>query len=430
MHVPDLVTGPRPAAAARTEGPSDRPARRGDAEAEDFGSVVEKGGRKPAHAARPAEPAPGAQAADSTVQVQPVAIPETPALGLPPVPVPAAAPGAPDGETAPAAEAQGVDAPAPAAAVALPVASVPVSAAKAAVPGDARQAAVPAVEATRNPVPAAVAAPLAGERGADQGADPEVPLPMVTDRPQTARAAAVPAAKPETRVTSAQAAFGQPATAAVPPEQPADETGDAVPVPRAGRDAVAQAPLVRPVAHAAPQVAVGDAPVASAAGPGPEFTIREASAAGWRLTPAAATAHAPADQTPPATGQALAAQITLAVGRAEDRRVEIRLDPPELGRVQIHLNPRDGGLQAVVIAERPETHDLLRRHADTLTRDLNAAGYDSVSLDFTAGGQPTPGRDEAPVPEPGYVATPAAAQEQAAAAPARRGGASGLDVRL
>jgi flagellar hook-length control protein FliK len=55
--------------------------------------------------------------------------------------------------------------------------------------------------------------------------------------------------------------------------------------------------------------------------------------------------------------------------------------------VQIHLAQGDGGVQAVVLADRPETQDLLRRHADQLARELEAAGYERVSLDFAAGGE-------------------------------------------
>jgi hypothetical protein len=136
---------------------------------------------------------------------------------------------------------------------------------------------------------------------------------------------------------------------------------------------------------------------------------------------------------PPVAPQALAGQITLAVGRATtDRSVEIRLDPPELGRVQIHLRPTETGLQATVLAERPETHDLLRRHADLLARDLGAAGFRDVSLDFAAGGQSAPGRDEA---RAAIVAANAAANVPAEPAvrpaPARRDVvAGGPDIRL
>ena len=111
------------------------------------------------------------------------------------------------------------------------------------------------------------------------------------------------------------------------------------------------------------------------------------------------------------------AQITLAVGRAVDRQVEIRLDPPELGRVHIQLTPTEQGLQAVVMAERPETHDLLRRHAEVLTKDLNAAGYDNVSLDFAAGGRDTARDGERRGPEHSFGL--ASGQAVAAVAPGR-----------
>ncbi|MFN3613752.1 MAG: flagellar hook-length control protein FliK [Rubrimonas sp.] len=63
-------------------------------------------------------------------------------------------------------------------------------------------------------------------------------------------------------------------------------------------------------------------------------------------------------------------------------RVELRLDPPELGRVSIGIQLEDGALRAVVAADRPETLDLLRRHADALQRELNASGFGRADLSF------------------------------------------------
>jgi hypothetical protein len=96
--------------------------------------------------------------------------------------------------------------------------------------------------------------------------------------------------------------------------------------------------------------------------------------------------------------------------------------------VQIHLAHGDGGLQAVVLADRPETQDLLRRHADQLARELEAAGYERVSLDFAAGGEAAPRRHE---DRPAALLTLGPPQEAPAAAPARpTASAGGLDVRL
>ena len=168
---------------------------------------------------------------------------------------------------------------------------------------------------------------------------------------------------------------------------------------------------------------------------GSELGFVETRAGDWRLgaervawpkpEPVAA---APAQ----AQAQAIAGQITLAVGTTRDRRVEIRLDPPELGRVQIQLTPTDGGLQAVVLAERPETQDLLRRHAEVLARDLGDAGYGEVSLDFAAGGQ-TETREQETRAEarPAFGASERPATAADAPAPARRRpAAGGLDIRL
>jgi flagellar hook-length control protein FliK len=95
---------------------------------------------------------------------------------------------------------------------------------------------------------------------------------------------------------------------------------------------------------------------------------------------------------PPA--QQIVAQLTVAIQRAPGDRVEIRLDPPELGRVQIELSTRDGVLHATVIAERPEVHDLMRRHAEMLRQELAAAGHAGVRLEFANGsGQGEGGRE-------------------------------------
>jgi hypothetical protein len=122
----------------------------------------------------------------------------------------------------------------------------------------------------------------------------------------------------------------------------------------------------------------------------------------------------------------------VAIARANEHRVEIRLDPPELGRVQIHLTPVDGGVQAVVLADRPETQDLLRRHAGSLAQELGDAGFGNVSLDFAAGHQATPDMPERPQPtfqpSPQPPSPPAPPLHVATMRPATSAG--GLDIRL
>ena len=193
-----------------------------------------------------------------------------------------------------------------------------------------------------------------------------------------------------------------------------------------------------PAAPAAPQAAPPAAPMPAASGPeATRLVLHETGGASWTLASEPAGGHRPPEQVAqasvpaaPATPQAIIAQIAVALGKSSERSVEIRLDPPELGRVQIHLTPADSRLQALVIAERPETQDLLRRHAEVLVRELGAAGYDSVSLDFAPGGEAPAGRQPAPRGLGAEIAAIAAPAEPAPVATAPRTLTGGLDIRL
>ncbi|WP_192931169.1 flagellar hook-length control protein FliK [Gemmobacter serpentinus] len=76
---------------------------------------------------------------------------------------------------------------------------------------------------------------------------------------------------------------------------------------------------------------------------------------------------------------------TMAVIAAEPDRVEIRLDPQELGRVQITLETEGDSLRLMITVDRPETLDLLRRHADILAQSLQDSGFKGAQLDFSGG---------------------------------------------
>lgn len=91
-------------------------------------------------------------------------------------------------------------------------------------------------------------------------------------------------------------------------------------------------------------------------------------------------------------------QVATAIVKADGGKLDIRLDPPELGRLSVRITGTDDTVNAVVAADRAETQDLLRRHADMLQRALRDAGYSDVTLDFSAyseGGQDT-GSDAPP----------------------------------
>lgn len=86
----------------------------------------------------------------------------------------------------------------------------------------------------------------------------------------------------------------------------------------------------------------------------------------------------------PGTPRHVAAQITEAIQRAgNSRSIDLTLNPVELGRVKISLHPSEGVMLVSVVAERGETLDLMRRHAEVLAEDLHAIGYDDAQFSFS-----------------------------------------------
>ena len=100
-------------------------------------------------------------------------------------------------------------------------------------------------------------------------------------------------------------------------------------------------------------------------------------------------AHSPAQGDLP---RHVAAQLADAAkpGLGPDRPVELTLNPAELGRVRISMAPGDGTIIVTVLAERGETLDLMRRHADMLAQEFHELGYDAAEFEF---GQRNTGAD-------------------------------------
>ena len=91
----------------------------------------------------------------------------------------------------------------------------------------------------------------------------------------------------------------------------------------------------------------------------------------------------------------VAMQIGEAVRAMPDRPVDIALNPEELGRVRLSISISEGGVTLSVLAERPETLDMMRRHADQLARELADLGFASIDLSFGQGrGSETEGGDD------------------------------------
>jgi flagellar hook-length control protein FliK len=86
---------------------------------------------------------------------------------------------------------------------------------------------------------------------------------------------------------------------------------------------------------------------------------------------------------------ALASQLVAKV-KAGDKHFDIRLDPPDAGQVDVHLSvASDGRAQAHVVADKPQTLEILQRDSASLHRALKDAGLDlgNNSLNFSLKGQ-------------------------------------------
>lgn len=78
----------------------------------------------------------------------------------------------------------------------------------------------------------------------------------------------------------------------------------------------------------------------------------------------------------------LGQQIVQAAVRLADGAVDLRLEPEELGRLRLSLMPEGDKMRILILADRPETLELLRRHSAELDRDLRALGYGSTEFSF------------------------------------------------
>lgn len=78
-------------------------------------------------------------------------------------------------------------------------------------------------------------------------------------------------------------------------------------------------------------------------------------------------------------------QMAEAMQRLPDKPVEISLNPQELGRVRMSISAAEAGITVSVIAERPETLDLMRRNIDQLMRDFQSIGYENINFSFSEG---------------------------------------------
>jgi flagellar hook-length control protein FliK len=126
---------------------------------------------------------------------------------------------------------------------------------------------------------------------------------------------------------------------------------------------------------------------------------------------------------------------------AGSTRFDIKLDPAELGRIEVSLTlDREGRVKSKIVAEKPETLELLQRDQRNLERTLNQAGLNtsegSVEFSLKDQGQSGAERDQSQSGQrhwQGYVeGTEAQPAPQASAANYARLAAArgGVDIRI
>lgn len=114
-----------------------------------------------------------------------------------------------------------------------------------------------------------------------------------------------------------------------------------------------------------------------------------------------------------------------------DGPINLALAPEELGRLTISIRQEGDFVHVSMMAERPETLDLLRRHAGDLLADLRQSGFSGASFSFGQGGQDRSsqtadtslGTDDAAAPH-------AAPHDFKQPSPLRAWNGAGLDLRI
>lgn len=131
------------------------------------------------------------------------------------------------------------------------------------------------------------------------------------------------------------------------------------------------------------------------------------------------------------TARLMAAQLADSFPNQTGKQIEIALNPEELGRVRMILSTSETGVAVSITTERPETLDLMRRHADLLSAELRRLGYEGIGFEFngnSAGGFDHNNEDGSP----GGFAEPSVLESETTTPtkPAQTAVSGGLDLRL
>ena len=275
--------------------------------------------------------------------------------------------------------------------------------------------------------------------GVEPVASPPIRAPQVVQSSEQSASEALPPLRPES-------------TSAPAPAKPAIFTSDSdsqtrLPDPRASESLpqVDDTPIPAQPAHLEIKAASVGAPANTApiitANPAPTNTVSLASAledplaepempVSIRIDRTSSDVLPPVQATsrpaPPIAAQ-ISEQIQQQISKNGQQVVELKLDPPELGRVVIQLTTHDQTVSALISSDRPETTELMRRHAELLQSTLEKSGFSQANLSFEQGQQQGNGKNDPPFFQLAPSEEPHSGSPQPKPMPALDGG---LDIRL
>ena len=219
-----------------------------------------------------------------------------------------------------------------------------------------------------------------------------VPAQPVPATHQSPAAAATPSATAEAK-TAAEAA---PMVAPQPVEKPKSNTrvteSNSAAVPQAAPEPTAPASQpVQPSTSTAAQQSNAQPVVQEIAGTSGGGEMRADGGVSLSAEPTSRSSE-PATQTftaptrAPEVAREIARQIAPSIVATADGAVDIALSPKELGHVRMSLSLSESGVTLIVSGERPETIDLMRRHAEELSATFKEMGYENISFSFSTDG--------------------------------------------
>ena len=133
----------------------------------------------------------------------------------------------------------------------------------------------------------------------------------------------------------------------------------------------------------------------------------------------------------PDTPVMIARQMAEALQKLPDKPVEIALNPRELGRVRMSISAVEAGITVNVIAERPETLDLMRRNIDQLAREFQSIGYEDINFAFAEGeAQQNFAEDQEGAPEQHKTQLDLVSIEDEQPPRQETSASSGIDIRI